>query len=61
MILTILSTTIWTPFKGEIIDEEQDLNIQVETVLEDEDKEEEDVAPAAAPRHFSSWQKKKPA
>ena len=48
------------PFEGEVIDLEPDPNIKVEMVSEDEDLEEEEVAPVAAPR-CSSWQKKKPA
>ena len=48
------------PFEGEVIDLEPDPNIQVEMVLEDEELEEEEVAPVAAPRH-SLQQKKKPA
>ena len=48
------------PFEGEVIDLEPEPDIKVEMVLEEEDLEEEEVAPAAAPRH-SSWQKKKPA
>ena len=48
------------PFKGEVIDLEPELTIKVKMVLEQEDFEEEEVAPVAAPRH-SSWQKKKPA
>ena len=47
------------PFEGEVIDLEPEPNIKVEMVLEEEDLEEEEVAPVAAPR-CSSWQKKKP-
>ena len=46
------------PFEGEVIDLKPD--IKVEMVSEEEDLEEEEVAPVAAPRH-SLWQKKKPA
>ena len=48
------------PFEGEVIDLEPEPDIKVEMVSEEEDLEEEEVAPVAAPRH-SSWQKKKPA
>ena len=48
------------PFEGEVIDLEPEPNIKVEMVSEEEDLEEEEVAPVAAPR-CSSWQKKKPA
>ena len=47
------------PFEGEVIDLKPEPNIKVETVSEEEDLEEEEVAPVAAPRH-SSRQKKKP-
>ena len=48
------------PFEGEVIDLEPEPDIKVEMVSEEEDFEEEEVAPVAAPR-CSSWQKKKPA
>ena len=48
------------PFEGEVIDLEPEPNIKVEMVSEEEDLEEEEVAPVAAPRR-SSRQKKKPA
>ena len=47
------------PFEGEVIDLEPEPNIKVEMVSEEEDLEEEEVAPVAAPR-YSSQQKKKP-
>ena len=47
------------PFEGEVIDLEPEPDIKVEMVLEEEDLEEEEVAPVAAPR-CSSQQKKKP-
>ena len=47
------------PFEGEVIDLEPGPNIKVEMVSEEEDLEEEEVAPVTAPRH-SLWQKKKP-
>jgi hypothetical protein len=47
------------PFEGEVIDLKPKPDIKVEMVSEEEDLEEEEVAPVAALRH-SSRQKKKP-